>query len=164
MTHKTFTFWVLFILLFNHAGLLAQEAIPASGGEASGSGGSASYTVGQIVYTCHTGINGNSISQGVQQPYEISEVTGIMQGKDINLSFAAYPNPTFDYLTLNIDNFEAIKLSYQLYDMNGKLLKNKIITAHKTKITTKELTPAIYFLKVTDNEKVIKSFKIIKNN
>ena len=164
MKHKTFTLCAVFLLFLSHAGLHAQEAVPATGGEALGSGGSASYTVGQIVYTGHTGTNGNSITQGVQQPYEISVVIGIPEAEEINLSVAAYPNPTLDYITLSVDNFEAIKLSYQLYDMNGKLLKNKKISADKTKITTNDLTPAIYFLKVTDNETVIKSFKIIKNN
>ena len=65
--------------------LQAQEAIPATGGEASGSGGSASYTVGQVVYTTNVGTNGNSVAEGVQQPYEISVVTGIPEAKDISL-------------------------------------------------------------------------------
>jgi hypothetical protein len=42
---------------------------PQAGGEATGSGGSVSYSVGQVVYTTNTGING-SVAQGVQQPYE----------------------------------------------------------------------------------------------
>ena len=164
MKHKTFTLFAVFLLVFSHARLHAQETVPATGGEASGSGGLASYTVGQIVYTGYTGTNGNRVTQGVQQPYEISVVIGIPEAENINLSVAAYPNPTSDYLTLSVGNFEAIKLSYQLYDMNGKLLESKKITADKTKIVTNELTPAIYFLKVTDNKTVIKSFKIIKNN
>ena len=44
----------------------AQDAIPATGGDATGSGGSASYTVGQIGYTTNTGTNG-SVAEGVQQ-------------------------------------------------------------------------------------------------
>lgn len=53
----------------------AQQASTASGGNASGSGGSASYSVGQTAYTVSNG-NG-SVSQGVQQPFEISIVTDI---------------------------------------------------------------------------------------
>ncbi|MCB0409870.1 MAG: hypothetical protein KDD29_06595, partial [Flavobacteriales bacterium] len=51
--------------------VFAQENTVSSGGDALGVGGSASYSVGQVVYTTHTGVNG-SIAQGVQQPYEIS--------------------------------------------------------------------------------------------
>ncbi len=151
------------ILIFGFNGLQAQETIPATGGEATGTG-SASYTVGQVVYTAYTGTNGNSIVQGVQQPFEISVVTGIPEAKEINLEILAYPNPTTDFLTISVKNFELSLLSFQLYDLNGKLLKNKKITSDKTKITTNDLAPATYFLKVTDNKKTIKSFKIIKNN
>ncbi|HZK07934.1 MAG TPA: hypothetical protein VFC92_07005, partial [Bacteroidales bacterium] len=35
----------------------AQEGINVTGANASGSGGSASYTVGQMVYQTHTGTN-----------------------------------------------------------------------------------------------------------
>lgn len=38
--------------------LQAQNAIPSLGGNASGSGGTASYTTGQVVYTTYTGTNG----------------------------------------------------------------------------------------------------------
>jgi hypothetical protein len=34
--------------------------------------------------------------------YEISVVTGIDEAKGINLSVTAYPNPTTDYLTLEV--------------------------------------------------------------
>jgi hypothetical protein len=42
----------------------AQNAIPASGGNATGSGGSVSYTFGQVVYTTKSG-TGGSVAQGV---------------------------------------------------------------------------------------------------
>jgi len=105
-------------------GLQAQETIPATGGNATGSGGSASYSVGQVVYTTNTGTNG-SVAQGVQQPFEISVVTGIEQTKGINLSVSAYPNPATDFLMLKVENYDNGNLSYQLFDMNSKLLQNK---------------------------------------
>ena len=84
---------------------MAQESINATGGNASGSGGSASYSVGQIVYTTTTGTSG-SVAAGVQQPFEISTVTGIEEANGINLTVTAYPNPTTDFLTLEIKDFE----------------------------------------------------------
>jgi hypothetical protein len=56
-------------------GLAMQNTIPAAGGNAKGSGGSASFTVGQIFYTKLSGTNGTVI-QGIQQPYEISMPNG----------------------------------------------------------------------------------------
>lgn len=48
------------------AGLQAQEAVPATGGNASGSGGTVSYSVGQIVYGKFKGISrtGSTVLSG----------------------------------------------------------------------------------------------------
>jgi hypothetical protein len=51
-------------------GLQAQQTIPATGGLATGSGGTVSYTVGQVADTTQTG-SGGTVTQGVQQPFEI---------------------------------------------------------------------------------------------
>ena len=140
----------------------AQEAIPATGGEASGSGGSVSYTIGQTVYTTNQGTGGNIVAQGVQQPFEISVVTGIPEAKGISLNILAYPNPTTDYLTVKVENYETTNLQYQVFDINGKLLQIVKATGNETLITTSNLVPANYFVKVLDNKKEIKVFKIIK--
>ena len=145
--------------------LQAQEIIPTTGGNASGSGGSASYTVGQVVYTTNNGANG-SVAQGIQQPYEISVVSGVDETESINLILSVYPNPTTDILTLKIESSatQSIQaMSYQLYDISGKLLENKKIDGSETSIGMSKLEPSIYFLKVTDNNKSVKTFKIIKN-
>ena len=158
---KLITFTVLLFLGLSN--LQAQEAIPATGGEASGGGGSASYTVGQVVYTTNVGTNGNSVAQGVQQPYEISIVLGIPEAKGINLSVSAYPNPTSDYLTVKVENYETVNLQYMVFDINGKLLQTIKATGGETQIQTSKLVSAIYFVKVLNNKKEIKVFKIIKN-
>ena len=142
--------------------LQAQEAIPATGGNASGSGGSVSYTIGQVFYTTNTGTNG-SMAEGVQQPYEISVVVGIEQAEGINLICTVYPNPATDLLTLEVEIPDNANLFFQLYDMMGKLLVSKKLIDIKTIIPMANLAPATYFLKVTDNQKVVKTFKIIKN-
>ena len=161
MRHKKLKLSALLLLGLGLTGLQAQESVNATGGNASGSGGSASYSVGQVVYTTNTGTNG-SVSQGVQQPYEISVVTGIEEAKGINLSVSAYPNPTTDYLTLSIGEFEISNLSYQLYDMNGKLLQSEKISGNQTSIVMSNLVPSSYFVKVIQGNKEVKTFKIIK--
>ena len=152
----------LLACMFSLSTVSAQESVNATGGNASGSGGSASYSVGQVVYTTNTGTNG-SVAQGVQQAYEISVVSAIEEIKGINLTISAYPNPTTDYLTLSIGEFEISNLSYQLYDMNGKLLQNEKITSDQTSIVMSNLVPSSYFVKVIQGNKEVKTFKIIKN-
>ena len=85
--------------------LSSQETVITTGGEATGAGGTASYSIGQVFFTTVTGTNG-SIMQGVQQPYEISITLG--EGETtVNLEISVYPNPTTDRLTLktNDNNF-----------------------------------------------------------
>jgi hypothetical protein len=139
----------------------AQESVNATGGNASGSGGTTAYSIGQVVYTTNTGSNG-SVAEGVQQPYEISIVLGI-EVPEISLDILAYPNPTVNYLTLNVGNNELSNLNFQLFDINGRLIQNRNISNSIETVDMENLPTATYFLKVTNNNNEVKTFKIIKN-
>ncbi len=156
---------ILLAFTFSLSTATAQESVNATGGDASGSGGSASWSVGQVAYQTHTGTSG-SVAEGVQQPYEIFVVTGIEEAEGINLSISAYPNPATDYLELKVESEKLKDLSYQLYDMNGKLLQSEKITSNQTSIVMSNLVPATYFVKVVntnhDLSQEVKTFKIIK--
>ena len=165
MRHKKLKLSGLLFLGLGLIGLQAQEVVPASGGEASGSGGSVSYSVGQLVYITNTGTNG-TVAQGIQQPYEISVVSGLKEAKGISLMISAYPNPATDFLLLKVDastNLNIQSMSYQLYDISGKLLENKKIEGNETSIAMSNLLPSTYFVKVIQGKKEVKIFKIIKN-
>lgn len=60
----------------------------------------------------------------MQQPYEISIVLGI-DNNSINLELTAYPNPTTNFLNLNVGNAETSTLNFQLYDISGKLIESR---------------------------------------
>lgn len=163
MQQKRLKLSVIFLLLLGLTRLSAQESVNATGANASGNGGSASYSVGQVVYTTNTGTNG-TVAQGVQQPFEISVVSGLEEAKDISLLVSAYPNPTTDYVILKVADLESAKLSYQLYDMNGKMLKAEKIEGNQTNIVMSNLVPSVYYVKIIqENKKEVKTFKIIKN-
>ena len=158
----------LLTLIFSLSTVTAQTSVNATGGDASGSGGTAGYSVGQVFYATETGTNVNTVSQGVQQPYEISVETGIPEAKGISLSVSAYPNPTTDYLQLKVESDKLKDLSYQLFDINGKLLQNGKLTGNQTKIDMSSYVPSTYFVKVIENtqgvasQQEVKTFKIIK--
>lgn len=153
---------LLFLLGMLSPKIQAQQAIVASGGNAAGSGGTASFSVGQVAYTYVVGSNG-SVSQGVQQPFEIFTL-GTDDFPEISLEMIVYPNPVTSWVSLRIENLAAENLEYQLYDLQGKLLSNKKITQKETQIDMGNLAAAVYFLKIFDSNKPIKTFKIIKNN
>jgi hypothetical protein len=157
---------VSLVLLVTANLLQAQEAITSTGNNATGTGGSVSYSVGQIVCNTISSVSYGSIAQGVQQPFEISVVSGIEDEDEINLMISVFPNPTGGFLTLNIDvsfTSDLKSLDYKLYDMNGNLVKFKEITEYITSIDMSNFIPATYFLSVNDSGKVVKTFKIIKN-
>ena len=154
-------FTIALLLVLCTLGLYAQETVPASGSNATGSGGSSSYTVGQILYTTFTGSNG-SVSQGVQQPYEISTTVGF-ERTEIDLFIAAYPNPADHTLILTIGNYVNNKLIYQLYDLSGKLLDSKQIINGSTRIDIHNLPSSAYLLSVMDGDSTLKTFRIVKN-
>jgi len=144
-------------------GLQAQEALPASGGEASGNGGSVSFTVGQVACTFQTG-NECSVSQGVQQPYEIYTVVETTIPKGLDLFYTCYPNPVTDNLILKTEtDHPSHFIRFQLHDMNGKLLKNGKIKGSTTPVHMADLSPGTYLLRVIDGSTEIITFKIIKN-
>ena len=151
---------ILFLcLLFTTSIVYSQEIVTTAGGEATGSG-TVSYSIGQVVYSNTTGSNG-SVSQGVQQAYEIVDAIG--EAVEINLELTAYPNPTNNALTLNIGNYNNQNLSYRLCDMQGKLLDSKKVINSSTEIGMQGLPASTYLLNIVDNESLIKTFRIIKN-
>ena len=165
MKHKRLKLYVVLLFGLGLTGLQAQENVNATGGNASGSGGSASYTVGQVVYTTNTGTDG-SVAHGVQQPFEISVVVGVEEANGIKLLVSAYPNPTTDFLQIKVDASTTLSiqsLTYQLFDMNGKLLQTKKLTGTETRIDMSSYVPSTYFVRVIKGNQSIKEFKIIKN-
>ena len=139
----------------------SQSNTVASGGNGTGTGGTVSYTIGQIDYISATGTNG-STNQGVQQPIEFYPTNSIGEiGNNIQLSLG--PNPTFDYITLFYENSDNVNLQYELFDVNGKLIITATPLKNENLIQLRELQTGNYFLKVSRENNEIKTFKIIKH-
>ena len=66
MKTNTLILFLAFLLSFSVNSQTVHQVLSASGGDATGSGGSVAYSVGQIVYTTPTGTTG-SVAQGVEQ-------------------------------------------------------------------------------------------------
>ena len=157
-------FTVLLAFTLSLTSSLAQEVIPAAGGNGTGSGGSVNYSIGQLFYKIYPGTDG-SVAEGAQQPWEISVATGIQEAVGINLVVSAFPIPATDFLILRVENFDFENLEYFLYDVSGRLLKGGKVTSSETTISMTILVPAVYFLKVirtSPSYQEVKTFRIIK--
>jgi hypothetical protein len=141
--------------------LSAQDIVSVSGGEASGIGGSFSYTVGQVFYSTIISSTG-SVSQGLQQSIELFTLSN-SELTSLTLKAVTYPNPTSDYVVLAISDGNITNLIYVLYDINGRALAQGKCIQSNTQIDMQSLTIGTYVLKVNKNSQEIKTFKIIKN-
>lgn len=146
MQHKKLISLVVFMftLIASHA----QERVVATGGYASGIGGTISYSVSSI-----------------QEPYDITVITGIEEN-EFNLTYLVYPNPTTDNLILKVSNPDLSTLNFQLYNIKGQILLSKQIVVNEINISMSRYEKGIYFLKIRGGKaisfKEIKTFKIIK--
>ena len=142
--------------------LYAQQGPVTCGGESSGSVGTVSYTIGQTDYINVTVAGSGTVTQGIQQPFEIFVSIG-ENLSNINLSTAVYPNPTVETLVLKIEGVDVSSFTYQLYDALGQMLMSDKVEGIETSIKMSQLASAHYFLKVLDSNKEVKTYKIIKN-
>ncbi len=162
MRQKGIKLIAVIFLLQSIVRLQAQESVNTTNGNATGTGGSASFSVGEIMYQTLTGTNG-SVTQGGQQPFEISIITDVDDYVDWIISVSAYPNPFVDYLVLNVGFVDFKGVSYQMYDVNGKLIAHRSINETQSKINTGNYLPGLYTLKILQGNRVIVIYKIIKN-
>lgn len=152
---------LILLLTLQLTRVVAQEVTLTTGANATGSGGSVSYSVGQIGYTSEEGDTG-SLTQGVQQSYEISIISGV-ENKEINLEISAFPNPTTNHLVLTINDIDFSNLIFQLFDVTGKFLQEKKIMDSRTTVDLSNYSSGIYFVKILKESVELKNFKIIKN-
>ena len=141
--------------------LYAQNSVNSAGAEATGQGGSLSYSVGQV-FQSSSNSSASSVSAGVQQAYEVSVVTKVSETK-FNIEASVYPNPTTDFLILSLSDIEE-NYTYQLTDINGKQLNTGLINNTKTKLDFSSYVSGTYFINIARHANSnIKTFQVIKN-
>lgn len=160
---KTFKTTCINLAIFGTSSIASfgQQGTVSSGGEASAVDGVVSYSVGQVLVQ-NLSDGTYSVASGVQQAYEVSELIGLHEMALSNLQLSAFPNPTKDGVTLGITDFSDEKLSYTLLDARGRQIRMAEIYSTNTVIDLSSLEPSSYFLRVDENKRPIKTFKIIK--
>lgn len=160
MRYQDLKLFIMLLACFSFTKLQAQSSINASGGNAQGNGGTVSYSVGQSIYQTYTG-NGGYMAAGIQQTYEIVTVGTDEAFQDLSLS--VFPNPATENLTLKIEEYNNEKLSFQLFDAQGRALNQGQIKDRQTEIDMRSNPAAMYFFYVLNqHNKIIKTFKIVK--
>lgn len=141
------------MLMLSSSFVFSQANITSSGGDASGMGGSASFSVGQIDYSNQANAN-NNFHEGVQQPFEFFELLALIES---DLDIDIYPNPSSDLVNIRLEGLD-VKVS--LFDLNGKRLIEQSFNS-ETSISLHEYPAAEYLLQI-EAEGKLSSYKIIK--
>ena len=147
----------IFLFVFVCSLSFAQQNTVATGGTASGSGGTATFTVGQIDYSNASGTTG-SINEGVQQPFEFFKEVGL-QENDITIEL--YPNPTQDgvFIASNqLRKFDRI----DMYDSRGRLVITHKINSDSEEIDLNHLEAGTYHLNFLGQNELKQTYKLIK--
>ena len=149
---------VLFSLLAAGS-VSAQEVVSTQGDSYSNGSGSIDFTLGEVIIA--TGTDGtNDITQGFHQ----TNWKNFLGVEDFAPNYEAiiYPNPTEDVLNIRTSTFENV--TYTLYDAQGKLVMQNILSAEQTPIQVSQLAPGYYSLTLTNETQNLKTFKLIKHN
>ena len=159
---KRLFFLVIGIIMTNLA--ISQTASPELVSSAGDSFNNTSYQLDWSIGECITATHSAGsyvITQGFHQnSYVVTSVKDL--ATDINIS--VYPNPTSDFISLNfakVSNFG--KVSYLVTDFSGRVLQTENFTDDIEQINFSNYAEGTYFISVTENNQLIKSFKIIKN-
>jgi len=143
-------------ILFS-TGTLAQQAVVTSGGEAVGSGGSISFSIGQVSYSNDSD---GTIHEGVQQPYEMFTIS--VEESLVELELSLYPNPALQELNIEIPNFKA-GLTATIHDSKGQLLERVPLTSSRTTISVVDWAASTYLIHVGDESGNSANYKLVKH-
>ena len=146
---------VLFSLLATGT-VSAQEVVSSQGDSYSNGSGSIDFTIGEVVI--NTGTDGsNDLTQGFHQTNW--NFVGL---EDHATSYEAtiYPNPTSEVLNIRTSTFENV--TYTLYDAQGKLVLQNVLSAEQTPLQVGQLAPGNSSIILKNETQNLNTFKLIK--
>ena len=145
----------LFSLLSTIA-VSAQEVLSTQGDSYSNAISNIDFTIGEVII--NTGSDGTvDLMQGFHQTN-----WNFVGMEDYSPGFEAsvFPNPTSEVLNIRTSSFENVR--YTLYNAQGKLLIQDILSAEQTPVQVGQLAPGSYSIILNNQTQNLKTFKLIK--
>lgn len=140
--------------------LNSQEVISSGGGTQSNSIGSISHTIGEPISGLKSNTQG-SLSQGYQQSNYV--VTALSELPNRDLLLDAYPNPVIDRISIEIKLQNEITLVGVVSDMNGSEILKQPLYNGLNNLDLSNLPAGNYIIVVLEENKILKSFKLVKH-
>lgn len=137
-------------LMAANAQSISPEVIATSGEHFQNGTSQLSWTLGEVMIDTYA-TGGNILTQGFHQTQ--LTVTSIEENNPFSLDVGVFPNPTTQFLNVNISG-EHDPFVVALYDMNGRLvLENKIPKNQSSvQLDLSALAMAYYTLTISESE------------
>ena len=148
-------------VLFISETMFAQttELISTAGDSYANANYRMSWSIGETVTETHQNTT-NVLTQGFHQnTYTVLAV----DDHNFHFEMRAYPNPATDLITLEFEKYANNKFTVMVTDINGKILQSKPIDSQYLPLNFSSYAPGTYFLVIKQQNKPVKSFKILKN-
>ncbi len=147
------------IAISTYSQAISTELISSGGDSFSNSNYQISWSIGEPITATFSNDN-YTITQGLfQENFTITTISDLTKNNNISI----YPNPTSSIVYLESENIDFENYQYSIYDIFGRLLDKKQILKETEQINLVANKEGLYFIMVEANNKIIKSFKIIKN-
>ena len=143
---------------FASLAVTAQEVLATQGDSYSNASANIDFTIGEVIVA--TGTDGtNDLTQGIHQTnWNFLGVEDFAPDYEASI----FPNPTSDVLNIRTSTFENV--TYTLYDAQGKLVMQDVLSADQTPIQVSQLAPGSYSLTLNNETQNLKTFKLIKTH
>lgn len=136
-----------------------QSAVLSAGGDALGTGGSVSFSLGQLADDHPAATTGN-VQEGVQQPY-VDGSTSIASHVAQSDAYV-YPTVTVDLVTIVLQDATGQPCNATLIDAQGRTVLQRLVSDARTDLSLTHLACGVYQLLLVDAVGAQRSFTIIK--
>lgn len=164
MKHKTLlnksVLYAFLAITFSVSAISAQQVVSLAGNHHENGDMSISWTLGETVIETFNA-DEKILTQGFHQP--TLTVVSIDDADMPRYNITAFPNPVKSYVTLSVEAEKHENMRFMLYDLNGNLIKKDGIYGKNTEVSFEGLTPALYFIRIIEENKSLTTIKIIKN-
>jgi len=149
---------IVLFSLFATLTVSAQEVVATQGDSYSNASANIEFTIGEVVINTVTD-GTNDLTQGFHQTNW--NFVGL-EDHAPNYEATIFPNPTEDELNIRTSLFENV--TYTLYDAQGKLVLQDVLSAEQTPIQVSQLAPGTYSLTLNNETQNLKTFKLVKTH
>lgn len=154
---------ILFIslMILSLTGIQAQTLSRQVIGTTGSANPQLSYTVGETVV--QTAISGSFVlTQGFQQPDQLA--VNNQPGFKVDVSYKLYPNPSHDWMILELNSDQYIEVKLDIIDMAGRSVQNDIdmkgTGTHQKKFDVSDFASGSYLMRIKSVDgKFIKTLK-----